>query len=110
MAAMVTRALRRIAPVLAIPLTLTLGLQITGSAAARGRLAHATGAQSLPGTGCPAFPVDNVWNTPITHLPVNPHSRQWLKHMAAGSTYLHPDYGPGGGSSPYGIPWQITAR
>jgi hypothetical protein len=28
--------------------------------------------------------------------------------MAAGSTYLHPDYGPGGGSSPYGIPWQIT--
>ena len=28
--------------------------------------------------------------------------------MAAGSTYLHPDYGPGGGSSPYGIPWQVT--
>jgi len=30
--------------------------------------------------------------------------------MAAGSTYLHPDYGPGGGPrTPYGIPWQITA-
>ncbi len=30
--------------------------------------------------------------------------------MAAGSTYLHPDYGPGGGASPYGIPWQITPQ
>ena len=28
--------------------------------------------------------------------------------MDSGSTYLHPDYGPGGGASPYGIPWQIT--
>ncbi len=29
--------------------------------------------------------------------------------MAAGSTDLHPDYGPGGGkSTPYGIPWKIT--
>jgi hypothetical protein len=30
--------------------------------------------------------------------------------MASGSTFLHPDYGPGGGASPYGIPWQITPR
>jgi hypothetical protein len=30
--------------------------------------------------------------------------------MSSGSTYLHPDYGPGGGSSPYGIPFQITSR
>ena len=29
-------------------------------------------------------------------------------HMDAGSTFLHPDYGPGGGASPYGIPWQVT--
>jgi hypothetical protein len=50
-----------------------------------------------------------VWNTPISGLPVDRHSGQWLRHMAAGSTYLHPDYGPGGGSSPYGIPWQITS-
>jgi hypothetical protein len=62
----------------------------------------------FPGTRCPAFPADNVWNTPITGLPVDSHSAEWLKHMAAGSTYLHPDYGPGGGSSPYGIPWQVT--
>jgi hypothetical protein len=66
------------------------------------------GGQVLPGTHCPAFPADNVWNTPIAGLPVDPHTAQWLRHMAAGSSDLHPDYGPGGGSSPYGIPWQIT--
>jgi hypothetical protein len=64
----------------------------------------------LPGTTCPAFPADNVWNTPITGLPVDKESASWLKSMDSGSTFLHPDYGPGGGSSPYGIPWQITAR
>jgi hypothetical protein len=72
------------------------------------RAAAAARGPKLPGTRCPAFPADNVWNTPITGLSVDPHSAQWLTHMAAGSTYLHPDYGPGGGSSPYGIPWQVT--
>jgi hypothetical protein len=65
----------------------------------------------LPGTSCPAFPSDNVWNTPITHLPVDQRSAAWLAQMDAGSTFLHPDYGPaGGGARPYGIPWQITGR
>ncbi len=65
---------------------------------------------TFPDTTCPAFPADNVWNTPITGLPVDSHSSTWLAQMEAGSTFLHPDYGPGGGSSPYGIPWQVTAR
>ena len=68
------------------------------------------GGQMLPRTRCPAFPADNVWNTRVTGLPVDRRSAIWLAHMAAGSTFLHPDYGPGGGSSPYGIPWQVTAR
>lgn len=63
----------------------------------------------VPGTACPEFPADNVWNTPVSGLPVDKRSAEWLASMAAGSTYLHPDYGPGGGASPYGIPWQITA-
>jgi hypothetical protein len=67
------------------------------------------GGQLLPGTQCPAFPADNVWNTPVTGLPVDKHSAVWLAHMDAASTFLHPDYGPGGGSSPYGIPWQVVA-
>jgi hypothetical protein len=66
--------------------------------------------QLLPGTHCTAFPASNVWNTPITGLPMDRHSAQWLAHMAARSTYLHPDYGPGGGANPYGIPWQIVPQ
>ena len=69
------------------------------------------GGTRLPGTACPAFPSDNVWNTAISGLPVDPRSAAWLTHMAAGSTFLHPDYGPaGGGARPYGISWQVTRR
>jgi hypothetical protein len=64
---------------------------------------------TFPGTSCPAFPADNVWNTPITSLPVDSHSATWLASMSAGSTYLHPDYGPSGDpSNPYGIPFNIV--
>jgi hypothetical protein len=65
----------------------------------------------LPGTRCPAFPADNVWNTPITGLPVNVDSATWLASMASSSTYLHPDYGPSGNPrAPYGIPWVIVRK
>jgi len=72
------------------------------------------GAQSegttLPMTDCPAFPADNVWNTLITGLPVNPDSSEWLASMDSSSTYLHPDYGPSGNpKKPYGIPWQTVS-
>lgn len=90
-------------------LALLLLAATSGSGAAAGAQAGAPG-QVLPRTDCPAFPSDNVWNTPVTGLPVDPRSGAWLARMDAGSTFLHPDYGPGGGSSPYGIPWQITAR
>jgi hypothetical protein len=64
----------------------------------------------LPGTQCPAFPADNVWNTPVTGLPVDPNSATWLASMSASTTFLHPDYGPSGRKArPYGIPWQIVA-
>lgn len=82
--------------------------QGTGAVAGSRLGAGAGSGPVLPGTGCPAFPSDNVWNTPITGLPISRRSASWLRHMAAGTTFLHPDYGPGGGASPYGIPWQIT--
>jgi hypothetical protein len=64
----------------------------------------------LPGTQCPAFPADNVWNTPITGLPVNADSATWLASMGASTTFLHPDYGRSGvKTEPYGIPWQIVS-
>ena len=62
----------------------------------------------LPGTHCPSFPADNVWNTAVSDLPVDPHSHQWLVAMDSSATNLHPDYGPSGDpASPYGIPWNI---
>jgi hypothetical protein len=64
---------------------------------------------TLPGTSCPAFPADNVWNTPITGLPVNADSATWLASMDASTTDLHPDYGPSRyKNKPYGIPWEIV--
>ena len=63
----------------------------------------------LPGTSCPAFPADNVWNTPITGLPVDPASATWMASMDASTTDLHPDYGPSRNpKKPYGIPWEIV--
>jgi hypothetical protein len=92
--------------------TLVCALGAGGIASARvraGARASPAGAR-LPGTACPAFPRDSVWNTPVTGLPVDRRSTAWLAHMAAGSTFLHPDYGPaGGGARPYGLPWQVTS-
>ena len=64
----------------------------------------------LPGApNCPMFPADNVWNTPIANLPVDPHSAAWLSSMAASSTNLHPDFGPSGDpSNPYGMPYTVV--
>ncbi|MGB9113140.1 MAG: hypothetical protein WCF24_10490 [Acidimicrobiales bacterium] len=68
-------------------------------------------ATTFPGTRCPVFPADNVWNTKITDLPVAARSAQWVAAIDAGdpSIDLHPDFGPGGGpSTPYGIPITIV--
>jgi hypothetical protein len=67
------------------------------------------GGTTLPGTSCPAFPADDVWNTPVTGLPVAAQSATWLASMAASTTNLHPDYGPSDRKKkPYGIPWEIV--
>ncbi len=65
----------------------------------------------VPGApNCPMFPADNVWNTPITGLPVDSHSAAWLASMDAGTTNLHPDFGPSGDpSTPYGIPYTVVS-
>jgi hypothetical protein len=71
-------------------------------------VAHVAGT-ILPGTNCPVFPADNVWNTSIAQLPVNVNSARWVAAMNASSTYLHPDYGPSGNPhQPYGIPWNVV--
>jgi hypothetical protein len=66
---------------------------------------------TFPGTNCPAFPADNVWNTPITTLPVDANNATWLASMSSATTYLHPDYGPSGNPrAPYGIPWVVVRK
>jgi hypothetical protein len=55
------------------------------------------------------FPANNVWNTPITGLPVDPHSAEWLRSMDSSTTFLHPDFGPSGDPAvPYGIPFAVV--
>lgn len=53
--------------------------------------------------GCPVFPADNYWNTPVNDLPVHASSAEWL--AAVGDLNLHPDFG-----GPYGIPVTVTTR
>jgi len=51
---------------------------------------------------CQVFPADNPWNTDISNYPVDPNSANYLAHMNAATTNLHPDFG----SNPtYGIPY-----
>lgn len=104
---------RRITPIV-IAIALGAAFLVTAPAwATSSRLHHAhvtTTGQRLPGTPCPAFPADNVWNTPITQLPVDAQSATWLTSMNAATTNLHPDYGPSSDpKSPYGIPWTVVA-
>ncbi|MGD0375860.1 MAG: hypothetical protein ABSB01_14895 [Streptosporangiaceae bacterium] len=84
----------------------------------RGQATESTAATAItaPGTtvpgasGCPMFPANNVWNTDISKLPVNSHSAAWLRSMASGSTYLHPDFGPDAGGYPYGITYNVVTN
>ena len=64
---------------------------------------------TVPGApNCPMFPADNIWNTDISKLPVDPRSAAWLRSMDSATTYLHPDFGPDQGGYPYGIPYAIV--
>jgi hypothetical protein len=59
---------------------------------------------SPPGTACGVFPADNIWNTDVSRLPVDPHSADWMATMRSGSTNLHPDFG----GKPYGMPFNVV--
>src|SRR5271155_1663250 len=101
--------------VMVVGLTL-VALPAVSSATARSAPASTTASPrvtgpTFPGTNCPAFPADNVWNTPITPLPVDANSATWLASMSSATTYLHPDYGPSGNPrAPYGIPWTVVRK
>lgn len=54
---------------------------------------------------CPVLPADNIWNTPIDHLPVATNS-QTLVNTIGSSAYMHADFGSGTwNGGPIGIPF-----
>lgn len=58
--------------------------------------------------GCPLFPADNVWNTPVDELPLHPRSDEYVASIGSDS-HAHPDFGSGlweGG--PIGIPYVVV--
>ncbi|MCG3208992.1 MAG: hypothetical protein FOGNACKC_02605 [Anaerolineae bacterium] len=61
--------------------------------------------------GCPLFPVDNIWNTPIDQLPVDASSSAYITSIGA-TTRLHADFGAGewppGSGSKIGIPFVVV--
>jgi hypothetical protein len=72
-------------------------------------LARAAGLDQIaPPPRCRIFPADNIWNTPIDDLPVDPSSADYVDTIGASAT-LHADFGSGlwppGSNSPIGIPF-----
>jgi hypothetical protein len=62
--------------------------------------------------GCPMFPDDNIWNTPIDDLPLDSRSDDYINTIGA-DTGFHPDFGApywsGSQLSPIGIPFNIVS-
>jgi hypothetical protein len=61
-------------------------------------------AADVPGTTCSVFPANNVWNMDVRKLPVHAKSATWKRATHAGSTRLHPDFGP----PSYGVPFDVV--
>jgi hypothetical protein len=61
-------------------------------------------AADVPGTSCSVFPANNVWKLDVRRLPVHSKSATWKRATHAGSTRLHPDFGP----PTYGIPFDVV--
>ena len=79
---------------------------LPGAAAAQITAAQVAAAAPVPDTSCTVFPSDNIWNTRVDSLPVNPKSDTWLSSMRANSTNLHPDFGP----PSYGMPYDVVTN
>lgn len=54
--------------------------------------------------GCGVFPVDNIWNTPVDTLPLDPNSDDYIASIGA-TTNVHPDFGTVYLGAPIGIPY-----
>jgi len=58
--------------------------------------------------GCPIFPADNIWNTPVADLPLNRNSSAFINTIGP-TLGLHPDFGSGTwNGGPIGIPYSVV--
>jgi hypothetical protein len=69
------------------------------------RYGHPHGVSAAPSiNGCPMFPADNVWNTPITNLPLDSRSEAYKSSIGLNAG-MHPDFGTVWQGAPIGIPY-----
>ncbi len=60
--------------------------------------------------GCPVFPSDNIWNTRVDELPVDPRSADYVASIGA-DVPLKADFGSGDyEGAPVGIPYVVVPR
>jgi hypothetical protein len=57
--------------------------------------------------GCPVFPANNYWNTPVDSLPLHASSATWVNSIGT-ATRLHPDWGNVLADN-FGIPFATVA-
>ncbi|GAB4438726.1 MAG: hypothetical protein Fur0044_35420 [Anaerolineae bacterium] len=58
--------------------------------------------------GCPVFPADNIWNTPVDNLPLDPNSATYINTIGA-TRHVHADFGSGTwDGAPIGIPFVVV--
>ena len=55
-------------------------------------------------SNCQIFPANNIWNYDIAHLPVHPHSANYIANIGRNNS-LSPDFGNG----TWGIPYNIVS-
>lgn len=59
--------------------------------------------------GCPVLPTDDIWNTPVDTLPVDPSSSDYITSIGP-DVGLHADFGAGlYEGAPIGIPYTVVA-
>jgi len=69
-------------------------------------VANASASPSI--AGCPVFPSNNIWNSPIDSLPVDPNSQDYITTIGSGMG-LHADFGSGDwDGGPIGIPFTVV--
>lgn len=69
---------------------LFFGIAAVGAYAQTSTLTAAQQARQVG--GCPIYPSDNIWNTPIANLPADPQSSVYINAAGSGSP-LHADFG-----------------